>query len=80
MQPGDSTKVVILTKSFRVEGEISLYAGGRLTDYMNKADHFIAVTGARVLTFDGDELAKSAFLNLNRDRVEVIMPADEDKD
>ncbi len=70
----ETTHVVILTKNFRIEGEISLYPGGRLTDYMNKAKHFIAVTNARVTDHGGKELTSGSFLNLNLEKVEVVMP------
>ncbi len=50
--------------------------GGRLTDFMNKAEHFIAVVNARVTDHDGKELTSGAFLNLNLHKIEVIMPVD----
>ncbi len=72
----DTTHVVILTKNFRIEGEISLYHGGRLTDYMNKAKQFIAVTNAKVTDHGGKELTSGSFLNLNLNEIEVIIPED----
>ncbi len=76
MQVEESTQVVILTKNFRIEGNISLYAGNRLTDFINKAENFIAVTNARVIDHDGKELTSGSFMNLNVESIEVIMPAD----
>jgi len=76
MQETETTRVVIVTKNHRIEGGISLYPGGRLTDFMNKAEHFIAVVNARVTDHDGKELTSGAFLNLNLHKIEMIMPAD----
>lgn len=76
MQETETTHVVIVTKNLRIEGEISLYAGSRLTDYMNKAEQFIAVMNARVTDHDGRKLTSGSFLNLNLQNVEVIIPAD----
>ncbi len=76
MQEAETTQVIILTKNLRIEGGISLYPGGRLTDYMNKAERFIAVTNARVTDHDGKELTSGSFLNLNLEKIEVIMPED----
>lgn len=76
MQETETTRVIILTKNLRIEGGISLYSGGRLTDFMNKAEHFIAVVNARVTDHNGKELTSGAFLNLNLHNIEVIMPVD----
>ena len=76
MEEKKTTQVVIVTENLRIEGGISLYPGGRLTDFMNKAEHFIAVVNARVTDHDGKELTSSTFLNLNLHKIEVIMPVD----
>ncbi len=74
MQATETTSIMVLTKNFRIEGEISLYSGDRLTDYMNKAKRFIAVTNATVKDHNGKELLSSSFLNLNLEKIEVIIP------
>ncbi len=76
MEEKKTTQVVIVTKNLRIEGGISLYPGGRLTDYMNKAEQFIAVVNARVTDHGGKELTSGSFLNLNLQKIEVIMPVD----
>ena len=76
MQETETTQVVIVTKNLRIEGKIGLYPGGRLTDYMNEAEQFIAVMNARVTDHDGRKLTSGSFLNLNLRNVEVIMPVD----
>lgn len=74
METENSTQVVILTGNLRIEGHINLLPGGRLTDYMNKADKYIAVTNARVVTHDGKELLASPFLNVHQNKIEIILP------
>jgi len=76
MEEKKTTQVVIVTENLRIEGGISLYPGGRLTDYMNKAEHFIAVVNAKVTDHGGKELTSGSFLNLNLQKIEVIMPVD----
>ena len=76
MKETETTRVIIVTKNLRIEGGISLYPGGRLTDFMNKAEHFIAVVNARVTDHNGKKLTSGAFLNLNLHKIEVIMPVD----
>lgn len=76
MEEKKTTQVVIVTENLRIEGGISLYPGGRLTDYMNKAEHFVAVVNAKVKDHSGKELTSGSFLNLNLQKIEVIMPVD----
>ena len=42
------TKVTILTGTYRIKGYIDLLPGARVTDFMNDARGFIAVTEAEV--------------------------------
>lgn len=44
----DRYKVVILTATCRIEGEIARYPGARLTDYLVEANSFLAVTSASI--------------------------------
>lgn len=72
----DRVKVLILTKNYRIEGEIAHFKDARLTDYMVAAKLFLAVTDAKVMTPEGRELFTTSFLNVHRDSVEVILPAE----
>jgi Family of unknown function (DUF6812) len=72
----DRTKVVILTEHYRITGEIALASGARLTDYLAEAAKFFAVVNAEVTDHLGREILSSSFLNVNREHVEVIVPAD----
>ncbi len=75
MQDGETTKVVILTRSFRVQGTIALIPGARLTDFVTDSKTFFAVTDAEVQDHAGNPLLRTAFLNVNREQVEIILPA-----
>ena len=70
----DKTRVVLLTENYRIVGDIHLVAGARLTDYLTEAKSFIAITDAQVTDHSGREVLGAPFVNVNRDRVEVIVP------
>ena len=49
--------------------------GARITDYMNDAKEFIAITDASVWDMkDGRKLLSTPFLNVNRSNVEFVVP------
>jgi len=74
----DTTIVVILTDNYKVTGNIGLLSGARLTDFMNQAKEFIAVTEAQVFErATGEKLLTGGFINVQRSTIEVIMPADQ---
>ncbi len=75
MLDAETTKVVILTRSFKVQGFIALLPGARLTDFVTDSKSFFAVTDAEVQDHAGNPLIKTKFLNVNREQVEVILPA-----
>lgn len=70
----DRTRVVILTRTYRVTGEVALTAGARLTDYIVDAKQFLAVINAEVTTHSGREVLRAPFLNVHRDHIEIIVP------
>jgi hypothetical protein len=72
--PEGKTRVMILTGHYRITGEINLLPGARLTDYIVDAKPFIALTDAEVSDRDGRRLLTAQFLNVQRDRIEVITP------
>ncbi len=71
-----STRVTILTSSYRIKGNIDLLPGSRLTDYMAGAKHFIAVTNAEVyeLEIGGQRLMAVPFLNVSTEHIQIIAP------
>lgn len=70
------TQVIVLTKDFRIEGEIDLLPGARLTDFMNSANKVMVVTDARVTDHEGKELVKGQFINVLVRNIEIILPLD----
>jgi hypothetical protein len=77
MHPEESTKVVIYTRTFRVEGRIALMPGARLTDFVRSAPEFIAVTEASAVDRSSESgRFKAAFLDLAKSEIELIVPYD----
>ena len=70
----DRTKVVILTNSYRISGEIALFRNERLTDYMVNAKSFLAVTMAEIRDHAGRKILAAPFINVKSDNIEVIVP------
>jgi hypothetical protein len=71
----DRTVVHIYTDQFMITGEIAMYADNRLTDYIASAHAFIAVTNAVVHDTNRQVLYKAEFLNVQKNKIVVIMPA-----
>ena len=72
----DKTEVIMYTHDYRVRGKISLVPGARLTDYMVEAKTFLAVTDAEIHDKQGALLMKTPFLDINRDYIVLIVPAE----
>lgn len=74
----DKVRCVVVVGNWRVEGDIHVLAGSRLTDALNsKAKDFIAVTDSVV--FDattGKEIFRPPYLAVNRDAMSVIFPVE----
>jgi hypothetical protein len=71
----ERTKVIIFTSCYRITGEIALVKGARLTDYIKSAESFTALTRAEVTDLEGNSVFKASFLDVNRDRIEIIAPS-----
>ena len=72
----DKSDVIIVTQQHHIYGKIALVQGARLTDYIVDAKPFIAVTDAEVKTPAGELVLKTSFLDINRDSIEFILPAE----
>ena len=68
------TKVTIFTETYRIKGYIDLVPGARVTDYINDAKDFIAITDAEVREAEGRIVMNTAFLNLSRDHIVIVTP------
>lgn len=72
----DKSEVIIFTDNYRVRGKVALVPGARLTDYMVEANLFIAVTEVEVTDRENRFILKTPFLNIHRDHIELILPAE----
>lgn len=74
----DKLRCVMVVGAWKVEGDIHLLAGSRLTDALNsKSKDFMAVTDAIVSDVaGGHEISRAAFVAVNRENVSVIFPAE----
>ncbi len=74
----DRVRVVVATDVYRIEGEMHVLAGSRLTDALNsKAKDFFAITDAKVFNVRNDDLVyEPSYLAVNRDSITCIFPID----
>lgn len=68
------TRVVILTGHYRIVGEIDLVPGARVTDYLEEAREFFAVTNAEVWDLNGRKIVAARFMDVHRGHIEVMIP------
>ena len=72
----DKSEVLIFTHNYCIRGKIALVPGARLTDYIVEAKLFIAVVDVEVKDKTGTLILKTPFLNVHRDHIEFILPAE----
>lgn len=70
------TQVVIMTLSYQIRGRIDLLPGSRITDFVNEAKEFIAVTEAEVRSLDGRMIFSTPFIDVRNDHIELITHAE----
>ncbi|MDI6843511.1 MAG: hypothetical protein QMC94_03820 [Anaerosomatales bacterium] len=76
----DTIRVMIITKDHRIEGDMHVLEGSRLTDSLNaKGKDFYAITDARIFNLsDGALLAAPEFVAVAREGITAIFPVDSD--
>ncbi len=68
--------VVLLTTSYRLEGEMHVVPGGRLLDEINKERDFIPLTNATVYDISGETpLDTLDFIAVNKNLVVMVAPS-----
>ncbi len=68
--------VILLTTSYRLEGEMHVVPGGRLLDEINKERDFIPVTNATVYDISGETpLDTLDFIAVNKGLVVMVAPS-----
>ncbi len=72
----DRVRVAIATQMYRIEGEMYVLSGSRLTDALNsKAKDFFALTDAKVYSLTTDQLLyEPSYLAVNRDSIAMVFP------
>lgn len=75
----DRIRVVIVMAAYRVEGDIHVLSGSRLTDALNsKAKDFFALTDAKVYSVTGEvPVYEPSYLAVNRDAIACMFPIEE---
>ncbi len=69
----DREQVVIFTPSHRIEGELHLPSSARLSDRLNQAKDFLAITSARVFTLDDRPLYEAGVVFLHKSYIVMLM-------
>lgn len=67
----------IQTHFNQIHGFVHVRKGERLSDEINEANPFLAVTHAEICNLQGEALYKSKFLLVNRSHIIWLMPIDE---
>jgi len=70
----------IQTLTHRIRGCVHVRKGDRLSDEINKANLFLAVTSAEIYNLEGEILYTSDFLAINREHIVWLMPIEEPQD
>ncbi|MCX6006997.1 MAG: hypothetical protein NTZ34_07015 [Chloroflexi bacterium] len=71
--------VAILTKEYRIEGEVYLVPGSRLTDLVNDTtnEHFVPMTNAEIIPLGKNaDVTKVDFLAVNKSCITLTYPLD----
>ena len=77
MVDNNLTAVVVLTSEYKISGYIDLLPGSRLTDYITSARSYFAITEAVVEDVrSGKIMFRDKFVDINRDKVVLLLPAD----
>lgn len=74
MPDESKTKVIILTRSYRIKGYIHLLPGARVTDFLVDSKDFLAVTDVEVWEIGGRQVLIAPFVNISRDQIEIVTP------
>jgi hypothetical protein len=68
--------VILLTTTYRLEGEMHVVPGGRLLDEINKERDFIPITNATVYDLAGESpLDTLDFIAVNKALVVMVAPS-----
>lgn len=74
----DTIRVMAITKHHRIEGDIHVLEGSRLTDALNsRSKDFYALTDAKIFRINDDELlASPEYIAVAREGLTAIFPVE----
>jgi len=70
----EKVRVIVLTTTYRLEGEMYVVPGGRVLDEINRERDFVPVTNATVYDSDGEVLDTLEFLAVNKSQIVMVAP------
>ncbi len=75
----NTIRVMIITKDHRIEGEMHILEGSRLTDALNaKSKDFYALTSAKIWGVSDNQLVASPeYVAIARDAITAIFPVEQ---
>lgn len=75
----DKVRCLVATSEFRIEGDMHVLSGSRLTDALNsKAKDFLVVTDSNVYDLKSGALLYSpSYLAVNREAISIIFPIEQ---
>lgn len=72
----EAIRVILLTNTYRLEGDVHVVPGGRLLDEINKDRGFIPLTRADIYEVTGSTpLDSLEFIAVNKSQVVMVAPA-----
>lgn len=76
--PKDKIRCVIVVEGLRIEGDVNVVSGSRLTDALNsRSKDYIAVTDAVVFDAStGQELYRPSYVAVNRLTASAVFPVE----
>ncbi len=76
----DTIRVMIITKDHRIDGDMHILEGARLSDSLNaKAKDFYAITNAQVHRLEDERLiASPPFIVVAREAISAIFPVEQE--
>ncbi len=77
--PKEKVRVVICAAQYRIEGDMYILPGSRLTDMVNvKVKDFFPITEAKVMSATDDKILYTVpFVAVNREDITMIFPLEE---
>jgi len=71
----EKIRVIIITSSMRLEGDMHVVPGGRLLDEINKEREFLPVTAATIYDVHGENIIDTLeFIAVNKHQILFIAP------